>query len=184
VVRGPRLGADPDAVGVDRRLAAASPGQSPLRVGVVAFTHRVTTMQVRRLDRDLPLPRYAHDGDAGLDLYAAEDVALRPGERAVVRTGIAVAVPAGFVGLVVPRSGLALRAGLSMVNTPGIIDAGYRGEVKIILINHDLREEVLVARGERIGQLVVVPVANVTIEEVDALSTTSRGEGGFGSTGS
>jgi len=143
----------------------------------------VTTLHVRRLDADLPLPSYAHAGDAGLDLYAAEDVTLPPGERGVVGTGIAVAIPPGFVGLGVPRSGLAVRSGLSMVNTPGIIDSGYRGEIRIVLINHDLRANVEVKRGERIGQLVVMPVATVDVIEVDELSESSRGEGGFGSTG-
>jgi dUTP pyrophosphatase len=143
----------------------------------------VTTLAVRRLDPGLPLPAYQHEGDAGLDLYAAEDVTLAPGERTVVGTGISVAIPAGFVGLGVPRSGLAVRTGLSMVNTPGIIDSGYRGEIKIVLINHDLRENVEVKRGERIGQLVVMPVATVVIDEVSELPSSARGEGGFGSTG-
>ncbi len=143
----------------------------------------MTTLQIRRLDASIALPAYQHDGDAGLDLCAAQDASIAPGERAVIGTGIAVAIPDGFVGLVVPRSGLAVRAGLSMVNTPGIVDSGYRGEVKIALINHDLREAIVIARGERIAQLVITPVASVTIEEVDELSTTVRGEGGFGSTG-
>ena len=143
----------------------------------------MTTLPVRRLDPGLPLPAYQHAGDAGLDLSASQDVTIAPGERTVVGTGIAVAIPDGFVGLVVPRSGLAVRAGLSMVNTPGIVDSGYRGEIKIALINHDLREPIALARGERIAQLVITPVAMVTVEEVDELSTTSRGEGGFGSTG-
>jgi dUTP pyrophosphatase len=143
----------------------------------------MTTLAVRRLDPGLPLPTYQHDGDAGLDLYAAEDVTLAPGERTVVSTGIAVAIPDGFVGLGVPRSGLAVRAGLSMVNTPGIIDSGYRGEIKMVLINHDLRENIEVKRGERIGQLVVMPVATVVIDEVSELPSSARGEGGFGSTG-
>jgi dUTP pyrophosphatase len=147
------------------------------------LTGRVTTLPVRRLDPRIPLPAYQHDGDAGLDLCGAEDVTIAPGERAIVATGIAVAIPEGFVGLVVPRSGLAVRLGLSMVNTPGIVDSGYRGEIKIVLINHDLREQVVIARGERIAQLVVMPVASVTVEEVDELSTTTRGDGGFGSTG-
>src|SRR4029077_14649425 len=116
----------------------------------------VTTLAVRRLDPGLPLPAYQHDGDAGLDLYAAQDVTIAPGERAVIGTGIAVAIPNGYVGLGVPRSGLAVRRGLSMVNTPGIIDSGYRGEVRIVLINHDPRTEIEITRGERIGQLVVM----------------------------
>lgn len=143
----------------------------------------MTTLAVRRLDHGLPLPAYQRDGDAGLDLYAANDLRLEAGERGVVGTGIAVAVPAGFVGLGVPRSGLAVRSGLSMVNTPGIIDSGYRGEVRIVLINHDTSAAIEIKRGDRIGQLVVMPVATVVVDEVDELPESERGEGGFGSTG-
>jgi dUTP pyrophosphatase len=165
------------------RAAERVVGLAVGRVGAPAFTPCVTTLPIRRLDPDLPLPSYAHEGDAGLDLYAAQDVTIPPGERTVVGTGIAVAIPAGFVGLGVPRSGLAVRTGLSMVNTPGIIDSGYRGEIRIVLINHDLDETIELKRGERIGQLVVMPVANVDVIEVEELSTSARGEGGFGSTG-
>jgi dUTP pyrophosphatase len=138
---------------------------------------------VKRLDPELPLPRYAHPGDAGLDLHAAQDIRLAPGERGVVGTGLAVAIPDGYVGLVAPRSGTAVRAGLSMVNTPGIVDSGYRGEVRIILINLDRSEPIEISRGDRVAQMVVVPVASVDVVEADELSESLRGEGGFGSSG-
>ncbi|GBD85132.1 deoxyuridine 5'-triphosphate nucleotidohydrolase [bacterium BMS3Abin02] len=135
-----------------------------------------------RLDRELPAPRRAHPGDAGADLHARESLVLAPGERAVVPTGIAVAVPDGYAGLVVPRSGLAARHGIGVVNGPGLIDAGYRGEVKIIVINHG-SEPLEIERGERIAQLVIVPVYIGEFVEVDELPGTKRGDGGFGSTG-
>ncbi|MEX2394783.1 MAG: dUTP diphosphatase [Actinomycetota bacterium] len=138
---------------------------------------------VKRLDPTLDLPRYQREGDAGLDLHAASSITLGPGERGVVGTGIAIALPEGYVGLVTPRSGTAVSAGLSMVNTPGIVDAGYRGEVRIALINHDLTEPVVISHGMRIGQLVIVPVASVDVVEMDELPASERGEGGFGSTG-
>ncbi len=140
-------------------------------------------LPVRRLDPDLPLPAYAHPGDAGLDLCAAQDVRLAPGERAVVPTGLAVAVPDGHVGLVHPRSGLAARQGLGIVNAPGTIDAGYRGEVKVIVVNLDPAEPIDLARGQRIAQLLIQRVERVTVVEVDDLDGTVRGDGGFGSTG-
>ena len=140
-------------------------------------------LQVRRLDPGLPLPGYAHSGDAGLDLYAREDVTLAPGERAVVPTGVAVALPRGCVGLVHPRSGLAARHGLGVVNAPGTIDVGYRGEIKVIVINHDPSETVRVKRAERIAQLVIQRVESVSVVEVEALDDTARGAGGFGSSG-
>ena len=140
-------------------------------------------LRVRRLDPDLALPAYAHAGDAGLDLLARVDVTLAPGERAQVPTGIAVAVPEGCVGLVHPRSGLAARHGLGLVNAPGTIDAGYRGEVRVLLINHDLAEPVTLQRGDRIAQLVVQRVETVAVVAVDDLDATDRGAGGFGSTG-
>ena len=138
---------------------------------------------VQRLDPGLPLPAYARDGDAGLDLYAAETLTLDPGARAAVRTGIAVAIPRGCAGFVLPRSGLALRHGLSLVNTPGLIDSGYRGEIRVLLINHDRAARVTISRGERIAQLVIQRVETAELVEVDTLSETSRGSGGFGSTG-
>jgi len=140
-------------------------------------------LEVQRLDPDLPLPRYAHPGDAGLDLYAREDVVLPPGRRAVVPTGLAIAVPPGHVGLVHPRSGLAATSGVALVNSPGTIDAGYRGEVKVVLINLDPDEPVQLRRGDRIAQLVVQRVESVRVVPVDALPPSPRGDGGFGSTG-
>jgi len=141
-------------------------------------------VEIQRLDPGLPLPAYAREGDAGLDLYAAQTVTLSPGARAAVGTGIAVAIPPGCAGFVLPRSGLALRQGLSLVNTPGLIDAGYRGEIRVILINHDLDASVTVARGDRIAQLVIQRIEAAQLVEVETLTPTSRGAGGFGSTGS
>ena len=137
---------------------------------------------VRRLDPDLPLPAYARPGDAGLDLHAAEPVVLEPGGRALVGTGIAVAIPAGYAGLVLPRSGLAARRGVTVLNAPGLVDAGYRGEVKVLLVNHD-RASVALARGERVAQLVIQKVERADLVEVEALPESQRGAGGFGSTG-
>jgi dUTP pyrophosphatase len=143
---------------------------------------RSVPLHVKRLDRDVPLPSYAHDGDAGLDLCAAEDVVLAPMARAAVATGLAIAVPTGWVGLVHPRSGLALRQGLTVANAPGTIDAGYRGELKVILVNLG-DEAVAIARGDRVAQLVLQEVAIADVVEVDDLDDTTRGAGGFGSTG-
>jgi dUTP pyrophosphatase len=140
-------------------------------------------IQVRRLDPELPLPAYAHPGDAGADLVAAVDVELAPGERALVPTGVAIAVPEGYAAFVHPRSGLAVRHGLALVNAPGTIDAGYRGEVKVALVNLDPREPVRLRRGDRIAQLVVQPVERVDFAEVEALPGSARAAGGFGSTG-
>ena len=140
-------------------------------------------LRILRLDDGLPLPAYAHDGDAGLDLYAAEDITLRPFQRALVRTGIAVALPSGCAGFVQPRSGLALKRGLSFVNTPGLIDGHYRGEIKVIAINLDPVEDLPIRRGERIAQLVIQRVESAEVTEVETLDETARGEGGFGSTG-
>ena len=136
-----------------------------------------------RLDRDLPAPSYAHPGDAGADLMTSVDVTLTPGERTLVPTGIALALPEGFVGLVHPRSGLAARHGLSIVNAPGTIDAGYRGEIKVCLVNLDQREPVVLRRGDRIAQLVVQRVEHAQFVEVDSLDASVRGDGGYGSTG-
>ncbi len=141
-------------------------------------------LRIRRLDANLPVPAYAHEGDAGLDLYAAERVVLEPLSRAFVRTGIAVAIPDGFAGFVQPRSGLAIRRGLSFVNTPGLIDSHYRGEIKIIAINLDPKSTLTLERGERVAQLVIQRVERVSVLEVDDLGDTARGTGGFGSTGS
>lgn len=138
---------------------------------------------VRRLDPEVPLPSYAHPGDAGADLTTTVDVHLAPGERAVVPTGIAVALPDGFVALVHPRSGLAARCGVSIVNAPGTVDAGYRGEVKVVLVNLDPAEPVTLRRGDRIAQLVVQRFERAGFVEVDRLPDSVRGEGGYGSTG-
>ena len=138
---------------------------------------------VRRLDADVPLPTYAREGDAGCDLVTTIDVELAPGERAVVPTGLAVAIPAGYAGFVHPRSGLAAQRGVGVVNAPGTIDAGYRGEIKIILINHDQSETLVLRRLDRVAQLVVQRVEHVQWRETDELSETERGAGGHGSTG-
>ena len=140
-------------------------------------------LPVRRLDPGLPLPAYAHPGDAGADLCAAEDLVLPPGGRATVGTGIAIAVPDGHAAFVHPRSGLASRHGVTVVNAPGTIDAGYRGEVRVVLLNTDQDEAFTVRRGDRIAQLVVQPVTRVRFLDVTELPATPRGEGGFGSTG-
>jgi dUTP pyrophosphatase len=140
-------------------------------------------LPVRRLDPGLPLPAYAHPGDAGADLCAATDVVLPAGGRATVGTGLAVAVPDGYAAFVHPRSGLASRHGITVVNAPGTIDAGYRGEVKVVLLNTDRSEAFTVRRGDRIAQLVVQPVTRVRFLEVAELPGTGRGGGGFGSTG-
>ena len=138
---------------------------------------------LRRLDPELPVPTRAHPGDAGVDLCTSVDVTLRPGERALIGTGIAVALPAGTVGLIHPRSGLAAKFGLSVVNTPGTVDAGYRGEIKVCLINHDTEHAVELRRGDRIAQLLVQRVELVDFVEVDELDDTARGSGGYGSSG-
>ena len=138
---------------------------------------------IRLLDPDLPLPAYAHPGDAGADLVAAEDVELAPGARRAVRTGIAVAIPEGYVGLVHPRSGLAARLGVTVLNAPGTVDAGYRGEILVILVNHDPANPVKISRGDRIAQLVVQRVEHARFQVVDELDETARGAGGHGSTG-
>jgi dUTP pyrophosphatase len=140
-------------------------------------------LPVRRLDPDLPLPTYAHPGDAGADLRAAEDVRLPPGGRAVVGTGMAVAVPDGYAAFVHPRSGLAARHGITMVNAPGTIDAGYRGEVRVVLLNTDQEQPFEVHRGDRIAQLVVQPIARARFVGMAELPPSPRGDGGFGSTG-
>src|SRR5215469_7158025 len=138
---------------------------------------------VRLLEADLPLPAYAHPGDAGADLHAAEDVVLAPGERRLVRTGLGIALPEGYVGLVHPRSGLASRLGVTVLNAPGTVDAGYRGEIMVNLVNHDPDTPAAIARGDRIAQLVVQRVERADFDCVDELSDSSRGIGGHGSTG-
>jgi dUTP diphosphatase len=139
-------------------------------------------IEIVRDDPTLPLPAYAREGDAGLDLAAATTVTLPPGGRQLVPTGLRVAIPIGHAGLVLPRSGLALRSGVTVLNAPGLIDAGYRGEMGVLLVNHGA-EAVTVTRGERIAQLVIQPVERATVVEVRELDATPRGAGGFGSTG-
>ena len=136
-----------------------------------------------RLDPGLPLPVYARPGDAGLDLRAAERARLGPGERRLVPAGLAVAIPEGHAGFVLPRSGLAMQKGVTVLNAPGLIDSGYRGELKVLLVNHGAAA-VDIERGERIAQLVILPVASARLVEVTRLPESARGEGGFGSTGS
>lgn len=138
---------------------------------------------VRRLDPDLPLPHAAHAGDAGIDLRSAVDVVLEPGERATIPTGVALAIPDGYAGFVQPRSGAASKQGLGVVNSPGLIDSGYRGEVRVVAINLDPRDPIKIARGDKIAQLVVLAVPEVVVREVDELPDSARGEHGFGSTG-
>jgi dUTP pyrophosphatase len=141
-------------------------------------------LRIARLEERARLPTRAHDGDAGLDLYALEPAVLAPGERASVPTGIAVEIPPGHAGLVLPRSGLAARHGISVVNAPGLIDSGYRGEVRVLLLNTDRARPFELGAGDRIAQLVLVRVALATPTEVDALGDSDRGAGGFGSSGS
>jgi dUTP pyrophosphatase len=138
---------------------------------------------LQRLDTDLPLPTYAHPGDAGVDLLSTVDARVEPGARVLLPTGLAIALPAGFAAFVHPRSGLAVKHGLTVANAPGTIDAGYRGEIKVAVVNLDREAAVDVHRGDRIAQLVVQRVEQVRFHEVDALPGSARGDGGFGSTG-
>jgi dUTP pyrophosphatase len=140
-------------------------------------------LPIKRLDPSVDLPSYAYEGDAGLDLRSSEDVVLEPFERRLISTGLAIAIPDGFAGFVQPRSGLALKTGLSMANTPGLIDAHYRGELKVCAINLDPSEPISIRRGDRIAQLVIQRVPVVSLLEVDELDETDRGSGGFGSSG-
>lgn len=147
------------------------------------MSEEAVTLPIKRLDLTVELPSYAYAGDAGLDLRASESVVLKPLERRLVSTGLAIAIPEGYAGFVQPRSGLALRKGLSMVNTPGLIDAHYRGELKVCAVNLDSQNDIVIERGERIAQLVIQKVPVVTLTEVDELDETDRGTGGFGSSG-
>jgi dUTP diphosphatase len=142
----------------------------------------VITLLVKRLDPSVSLPAYARHGDAGLDLAAAHDVALEPNGRVLVATGLAVAIPAGFAGLVLPRSGLAQAQGVTVLNSPGLVDSGYRGELKVLLVNHGA-QPVTLRRGERVAQLVIQRVERAELVEVSELPPSERGAGGFGSTG-
>ncbi len=143
----------------------------------------MTEVLIQRLDPDLPIPAYAHPGDAGADLVAVSDITLKPGERGLVGTGIAIALQDGYVALVHPRSGLAAKHGVSIVNAPGTVDAGYRGEIKVCLINLDPHTEVTLKRGDRIAQLIIQQVEKAKFVEVTTLPGSDRGEGGYGSTG-
>ena len=147
------------------------------------MSEEAVTLPIKRLDPTVELPSYAYAGDAGLDLRASESVVLTPLERRLVSTGLAIAIPEGYAGFVQPRSGLALRKGLSMANTPGLIDAHYRGELKVCAVNLDSQNDIVIERGERIAQLVIQKVPVVTLTEVDELDETDRGTGGFGSSG-
>ncbi len=144
---------------------------------------RGVTESVEVLLRGDTVPAYAHPGDAGADLVSAEDVVLAPGERAVVGTGVSIALPDGYVAFVVPRSGLAAKHGITIVNSPGTVDAGYRGEIRVTLLNTDARESYAVSAGDRIAQLIVMPVSRARFIPVERLPGSDRGEGGFGSTG-
>jgi dUTP pyrophosphatase len=146
-------------------------------------TEDAVEVSVLKLEPDVPMPKYALPGDAGADLACAEDIILAPGERALVRTGIAIALPHGYAAFVHPRSGLAMRVGLGLVNSPGTIDPGYRGEIKLILINHDPTEPIALSRGDRVAQLVVQKVEHARFTVVAELPDSVRGSGGHGSTG-
>ncbi|MGP5687762.1 dUTP diphosphatase [Glutamicibacter ardleyensis] len=141
------------------------------------------SVKIKMLDPDLPVPSYAHPSDAGADLHARESAVLQPGERVLIRTGLAIALPHGYVGLVHPRSGLAAKHGITVVNAPGTVDAGYRGEIMVTLLNTDNTNAFEVKRGDRIAQLVIQKVELAQFEQVQTLDDTARGTGGFGSTG-
>lgn len=149
----------------------------------MTYLSEFSPVRIKRLDKDLPLPARAHRGDAGADLYSTEDLTLAPGERRLIGTGVALALPLGTVGLIHPRSGLAAKQGLSIVNAPGTVDADYRGEIKVCLINLDPAAPIEITRGMRIAQLVIQKVELVDFEEVEELDDTVRGAGGHGSTG-
>lgn len=150
---------------------------------VPATVDHTVTVAIRRLGPDVALPRYAHSSDAGADLHAAQEVTLAPGERALVATGVAVAIPDGYAGMVHPRSGLAAEHGVTVLNAPGTVDAGYRGEIRVNLINADPARPVTVRRGDRIAQLVIQPVMRAEFHEVAELPESARGMAGHGSTG-
>lgn len=140
-------------------------------------------IELKQLDPDLPVPKYAYIGDAGCDLYSARDIELRPGEHNMVPTGVALAIPDGYAGFVQPKSGLAAKHGIGVLNSPGLIDSKYRGEIKVILINLDNEESFHIKRGDKIAQLVIQPVLSVDFRIVNELDETTRGDGGFGSSG-
>jgi len=165
--------------------AASTPVWAAARSKVTCVSREPDRVEVliKRLDPDLPLPGRAHPGDAGVDLFAAADAELAPGQRAVVPTGVAIALPDGYAAFVHPRSGLAARHGVTIVNAPGTVDAGYRGEIRVTLLNTDADHPVRFQRGDRIAQLVVQRVEHPVFHEVERLPGSARGEGGFGSTG-
>lgn len=138
---------------------------------------------IKRLNEKASIPAYAYEGDAGMDMRATESITLQPFERAMVPTGLAIALPAGYAGFVLPRSGLAIKHGISIVNAPGLIDSNYRGELKVVLVNTDPHTSFTIEKGDRIAQLVIMPVPTVAFVESETLSETSRGSGGFGSSG-
>lgn len=140
-------------------------------------------LKIKLMDKTMPSPAYQHEGDAGLDLPSRIDLVLAPGERALVPTGLAVAIPKGYAGFVLPRSGLAAKYGITLVNAPGLIDSGYRGEINVVMLNTDKFEPLKIKRGDRIAQLVLQRVEEVRLAIVEELDDTSRGAGGFGSTG-
>lgn len=148
------------------------------------MSEETIVLPIKRLDPSVELPAYAYRGDAGLDLRASEDAVLKPHERKLIGTGLAIAIPEGYAGFIQPRSGMALKRGLSMANTPGLIDSHYRGELKVLAVNLDDKEAIRIVRGERIAQLVIQKVPVVVLLEVDELDETDRGVGGFGSSGS
>lgn len=168
---------------MEDNLQQAQPDLQDLQVQPPEICLEVKKVSLQRLDKGLPMPVRAHRGDAGVDLYAASDAVIAPGHRVLVGTGVAIALPLGTVGLIHPRSGRALKEGLSVVNTPGTIDADYRGEIKVCLINLDPSEPITITRGERIAQLVIQRVELPEFIEVEELDSTTRGAQGYGSTG-
>jgi len=165
------------------RATCRRPIAEPVAGRVASVSDDIVDVLIRRLDPGLPLPQRAHPGDAGTDLYAAQDTELAPGQRALVPTGIAIALPDGYAAFVHPRSGLAARHGVTIVNAPGTVDAGYRGEIRVTLLNTDTVTPVRLQRGDRIAQLVIQRVACPVFHEVAVLPESARGAGGFGSTG-
>jgi dUTP pyrophosphatase len=140
-------------------------------------------IKIKTLDKSLPVPKYAHKGDAGLDLYSSINCVLNPYDRKLIPTGIKIAIPEGYAGFVQAKSGLAIKYGLALLNSPGLIDSGYRGEICIIVINLDKQNKILINKGDKICQLIIQKIENIDLEVVEDLETTDRGEGGFGSTG-
>ena len=170
------------SVGSRRAVGRVPPTMNDMSNDQKPVPHTVDVL-LRRLDPDLPPPSYAHDGDAGADLVAAVDVTLQPGERTVVPTGTAIALPEGYAAFVHPRSGLAARCGMALVNAPGTVDAGYRGEIRVIVVNLDPQQPISLSRGDRLAQLVIQRVERARFVEVPELPDSVRAEGGFGSTG-